>query len=79
MPKIVVTVDAKGVQRYADATFGDISIEMDEVKDFFDSDVGLTAKQVNMLVRLLDGGVSLTIEDDGTMVINHPQSPATTC
>lgn len=73
MPKITIVVDAKGVQRCADATFDDISIEMRNLKSWIDGDdPGLTVGQAETLTRLFNGGVSLEVAEDGSVVVVQP-------
>lgn len=73
MPKIAMVVDAKGVQRYTDATFDDISIEMRDLKAWVDyCDPGLTIGQAETLTRLFNDGMSLEIAEDGSVVVVQP-------
>ena len=79
MPKIRVTVDAKGIQRYTDVVFnpGDpmaISIDGREAEALWvnnecGDDPGLTVGQSESLADLLRDGVSLDIADDGTITV----------
>lgn len=75
MPKIVVVVDAKGIQRCADIMLDGVSVnavstemQMRDLKSWVGHD-SLTFGQVETLVRLFNGGVSLEVAEDGLVTV----------